>query len=62
MDIELINKEKSLSFNISPLMPISYLRALAHKSFNIHDYLLELSYNGKKILKEYNEIFSKNII
>ena len=43
-------------------MPISYLRALAHKSFNIHDYLLELSYKGKKILKEYNEIYIKEYL
>ena len=60
MDIELINKEKSLSFNISPLMPISYLRILAYKSFNIPDYLLELSYKGTKILKEDNETSLKD--
>ena len=60
MDIELINKEKSLSFNISPLMPISYLRILSYKSFNIPDYLLELSYKGTKILKEDNETSLKD--
>ena len=60
MDIEFINKEKALSFNISPLMPISYLRILAQKSFNIPANLLELSYKGTKILKEHNETSLKD--
>ena len=60
MDVELINSEKSFSFNISPLMPISYLRTLAHKSFNIPEYKIVLSYNGVKIEKEYNETFLKD--
>ena len=60
MDVELMNSEKSFSFNISPLMPISYLRTLAHKSFNIPEYKIDLSYNGIKIEKEYNETFLKD--
>ena len=36
MNIELIHKDKYFSFNISPLMPISYLRK--YKSFNIPEY------------------------
>ena len=55
-----MNSDKSFLFNISPLMPISYLRSLAHKSFNIPEYKIELSYNGIKIEKEYNDTFLKD--
>ena len=33
---------------------------MAQKSFNIQAYLLELSYKGTKILKEYNETSLKD--
>ena len=60
MDIELIYNDKSFKSNISPLMPIGYLRRIAVKSFNIPDFLIELSYNGTKIEKKYNETFLKD--
>ena len=60
MDIELIYNDKSFKSNISPLMSIIYLRRIAVKSFNIPDFLIELSYNGTKIEKKYNETFLKD--
>ncbi len=66
MDIELTYNDKNYKSNISPLMPIGYLRRIAVKSFNIPEFLIELSYNGIKIEKKYNEThlkdyFPKNI-
>ena len=40
MEVQLIYKNNSFVYNVSPLMPISYLRKLSHKSFNIpEDYI-----------------------
>ena len=60
MDIELTYNDKIFKSNISPLMPIGYLRRIAFKSFNIPEYLIELSYNGIKIEKKYNETLLKD--
>ena len=45
MNVTLLNKQNSFVFNISPLMPISYLRTLANKSFHIPEYLILLSHD-----------------
>ena len=55
MNITLVNKNHSFVFNISSLMPISYLRSLANKSFHIPEYLIVLKYENNKIEKEFNE-------
>ena len=55
MEVELINNENSFVFNISPLMPISYLRTLSQKSFNIPENLINLSYQNINIEKQYND-------
>ena len=55
MNVTLLNKNNSFLFNISPLMPISYLRTLASKSFHIPEYLIKLSYDKINIEKQYNE-------
>ena len=55
MDVVLCYNESSLLFNISPYMPISYLRKLASKTFKIPDFSLNLIYEDKKITKQYNE-------
>ena len=60
MDIHLIYKDSSLTFNVTPLMPISYLRALAHKTFKIPDFLLLLSYGNERILKSENNTLLKD--
>ncbi len=49
MDVTLTHKNNSFVYNISPLMPISYLRTLAHKSFNIPEYLVNLTYQDQLI-------------
>ena len=56
MDVTLIYKGNSFVYNISPLMPISYLRTLAHKSFNLPEYLINLSYQDSNIERQYYEI------
>ena len=55
MDVTLTYKNNSFVYNISPLMPISYLRTLAHKSFNIPEYLVNLSYQDQLIERQYYE-------
>ncbi len=55
MDVVLCYNQLSLLFNISPYMPISYLRKLASKTFKIPDFALNLIYEDKKITKQYNE-------
>ena len=55
MEVQLIYKENSFLFTISPLMPISYLRNLSQKSFNIPEYLINLTYQNNIIEKQYNE-------
>ena len=55
MDVVLCYNQSSLLFNISPYMPISYLRKLASKTFKIPDFALNLIYEDKKITKQYNE-------
>ncbi len=55
MDVTLTHKNNSFVYNISPLMPISYLRTLAHKSFNIPEYLVNLTYQDQLIEKQYYE-------
>ena len=60
MNVTLLNKNNSFLFNISPLMPISYLRTLANKSFNIPEYLIKLSYENINIEKQYNETSLKD--
>ncbi len=60
MNIELNYKEKSFEFNISPLMPIAYLRRIAIKSFKIPENLIELKFNGMIIEKKYNETYLKD--
>ena len=60
MNVTLLNKQNSFVFNISPLMPISYLRTLANKSFHIPEYLIILSYDNINIEKHYNETLLKD--
>ena len=60
MDVTLIYKGNSFVYNISPLMPISYLRTLAHKSFNLPEYLINLSYQDSNIERQYYEISLKD--
>ena len=60
MDVTLTFKNNSFLYNISPLMPISYLRTLAHKSFKIPEYLVNLSYKDSNIEKQYNETSLKD--
>ena len=55
MDVTLTYKKNSFVYNISPLMPISYLKTLAYKSFNIPEYLVNLSYQDQLIEKQYYE-------
>ena len=55
MEVELIYKENSFVFNISPFMPISYLRTLSHKIFHIPFESLNLSYQNINIEKQYND-------
>ena len=55
MDITLLYKENSYKFNVSPLMPISYLRTLSNKTFHIPEYLVNLAYKDIIIEKQYNE-------
>ena len=54
-------KDSSFVFNISPLMPISYLRALSQKSFHIPEYSLNLTYQNIIIDKQYNETSLKEL-
>ena len=61
MEVELIYKDSSFVFNISPLMPISYLRTLSQKSFHIPEYSLNLSYQNIIIDKQYNETSLKEL-
>ena len=60
MDVTLTFKNNSFLYNVSPLMPISYLRTLAHKSFKIPEYLVNLSYKDSNIEKQYNETSLKD--
>ena len=61
MEVELMYKDSSFVFNISPLMPISYLRALSQKSFHIPEYSLNLTYQNIIIDKQYNETSLKEL-
>ena len=60
MDVNLIYKESCLTFNITPFMPISYLRTLAHKTFKIPDFALLLTYGNMRIAKSYNNTLLKD--
>ena len=60
MDIELSFKEKSFEFNVSPLMPIAYIRSLAFKTFKIPEQNIELYYRGIKIERQYYETYLKD--
>ena len=60
MDVNLIYKETCLTFNITPFMPISYLRTLAHKTFKIPDFALLLTHGNIRIGKSYNNILLKD--
>ena len=60
MEVQLIYKENAFVFTISPLMPISYLRNLSQKSFNIPEYLINLTYQNNLIDKQYNETSLKD--
>ncbi len=60
MDVNLIYKESCLTFNITPFMPISYLRTLAHKTFKIPDFALLLTYGNMRIGKSYNNTLLKD--
>ena len=55
MEVKFIYKDNSFVFTISPLMPISYLRTLSQKSFNIPENIINLSYQNINIEKLYNE-------
>ena len=55
MEVQLIYKDNSFIYTVSPLMPISYLRALSQKSFNIPEFLINLSYQNNNIEKKFNE-------
>ena len=55
MEVQFIYKDNSFVFTISPLMPISYLRTLSQKSFNIPENIINLSYQNINIEKQYNE-------
>ena len=55
MEVQLIYKDNSFVYTVSPLMPISYLRALSQKSFNIPEFLINLSYQNNNIEKKFNE-------
>ena len=59
MEVQLIYKNNSFVYNVSPLMPISYLRKLSHKSFNIPEEFIHLSYQNNNIEKEFNETLLK---
>ena len=59
MEVQLIYKNNSFVYNVSPLMPISYLRKLSHKSFNIPEGYIHLSYQNNNIEKEFNETLLK---
>ena len=52
MEVQLIYKDNSFVYTVSPLMPISYLRALSQKSFNIPEFLINLSYQNNNIEKK----------
>ena len=60
MNVELKSYEKSFNFNISPFMPISYLKKLACKSFNIPNDQIILSHKEIKIEKQYNDTILKD--
>ena len=60
MNVELKSYEKSFNFNISPFMPISYLKKLACKSFNIPNEQIILSHKEIKIEKQYNDTILKD--
>ena len=55
MDVVLCYKQSSLLFNISPYMPILYIRKLANKTFKIPQFALNLIYDGMKINNKDNE-------
>jgi hypothetical protein len=55
MDVVLCYKQSSLLFNISPYMPILYIRKLANKTFKIPQFALNLIYEGIKINNKDNE-------
>ena len=59
MDITLSYKGNTFLYNVSSLMPISYLRTLAHKSFKIPEKLINLSYQDSNIDKQYNDYLLK---
>ena len=60
MDIEISYKDKSFEFNISPYMPIAYIRSLAYKTFKIPEQNIELNFRGVKIEQKYNETYLKD--
>ena len=60
MDIEISYKDKSLEFNISPYMPIAYIRTLAFKTFKIPEQNIELNFKGIKIEQKYYETYLKD--
>ena len=60
MDVELSYQDKTFEFNISPLMPIQYIRSLAFKTFKIPEQTIELNYKGNKIDKQYNDTYLKD--
>ena len=60
MDVELSYQDKTFEFNISPLMPIQYIRTLAFKTFKIPEQTIELNYKGNKIEKQFNDTYLKD--
>ena len=60
MDIEISYKDKCFEFNISPYMPISYIRSLAYKTFKIPEQNIELYFKGVKIEQKYYETYLKD--
>ena len=60
MDIELSYQDKTFEFNISPLMPIQYIRSLAFKTFKIPEQIIELNYKGNKIDNQFNDTYLKD--
>ena len=60
MDVELSYQDKTFEFNISPLMPIQYIRSLAFKTFKIPEQTIELNYKGNKIEKQFNDTYLKD--
>ena len=60
MDVELSYQDKTFEFNISPLMPIQYIRSLAFKTFKIPEQIIELNYKGNKIDNQFNDTYLKD--